>query len=104
MASKNDIQALTALVAQLAQQVSDLTDAQNGRTMAAPSPAPAKRSSKKAPAKGAKVYAWKPWACSKFGIPAKVGATFDYVGKSGTATTHRVTAISADGIVSSVRA
>lgn len=97
------IATLTAQVAALAEIVAGLT----ATPAPNPEPTPARKARaskpKSKPAKGAKVYTWKPWACAKFGIPSTVGASFAYSGKNGT-TDHIVTAVSADGIVSSVRA
>lgn len=98
-------------VATLAEQVAALTAmvaALTANQGTAPVPAKAKGgkgkpAAKKSTAKGAKVYTWKPWACAKFGIPSTVGMTFAYHGKNGT-TDHVVTAVSPDGIVSSIRA
>lgn len=95
-----DIATLTAQVAALTEMVAALTGTVQAPT---PEPKPRKTAAKSKPAKGAKVYTWKPWACAKFGIPSTVGMTFAYSGKNGT-TDHRVIAVSADGIVSSVRA
>lgn len=95
------VSTLAEQVAQLTEMVAALTA--NGSTIPAAA-TPRKRSTTaKKSSKGAKVYTWKPWACSKFGIPSTVGASFAYSGKNGT-TDHIVTAVSADGIVSSVRA
>lgn len=48
--------------------------------------------------KVAKENLWRAWAVRKFGIPTKVGGTFTYVSKkSGKASTHKVTRVTADG-------
>lgn len=96
-AQTDPVAALAAQVAALTELVASLA----GNTTAAPTPAPAKAPAKAA--KAAKVYSWKPWACSKFGIPATVGASFAYNGKNGT-TDHVVVGIDADGTVRSTRA
>lgn len=63
------------------------------------------KGSKNRPKDDAKTYTWRPWACARFAIPAKVGETFAYESKrSGTSNVHRVTAVAKDGTVTSVRA
>lgn len=106
MARSTQTDAIATLTAQVA-ALTEMVAAMSANTPATPAtPARKTRASKPGkgkPAKGAKVYTWKPWACAKFGIPSIVGASFAYSGKNGT-TDHIVTAVSADGIVSSVRA
>lgn len=105
-AQSDPVAALAAQVAALTEMVAALTA---GTTQQATTPKPTTRtrstakSAKPKSGKGSKVYTWKPWACAKFGIPAVVGASFAYNGKNGT-TDHVVTSVSADGIVTSVRA
>lgn len=96
---------LAALVTALAEQN---TRDEVGVVVEAPSksakPKPkSRKTTRKAPANKTREYRWRPWACARFGIPTKVGGTFDYVSKrSGSTRTHVVVRVDGDEVFSRI--